>query len=151
MQSIIIDTDIGYDIADTWALNLMLSTNLFDVKLISVTHGDIDYQVALVAKTLKLLNKENIPIVRGIGKSNGKYPLKRWINDFDLNQYKGIIYDSLSRSYEEVLSNDDETVVVGLAPFTSLSTVIPILKKYNTKIVTIGGFLKEGYIEKIIF
>ena len=148
MQSIIIDTDIGYDIADTWALNLMLSTNLFDVKLISVTHGDIDYQVALVAKILKLLNKEHIPIVRGLGNLNNQSPQKRWINDFDLNQYKGIIYDSLSRSYEEVLSNDDKTVVVGLAPFTSLSTVIPIFKKYNTKIVTIGGFLKEGYLEK---
>ena len=86
MQSIIIDTDIGYDIADTWALNLMLSTNLFDVKLISVTHGDIDYQVALVAKILKLLNKEYIPIVRGVGNLNNQYPQKRWLEDFDLKE-----------------------------------------------------------------
>lgn len=148
MQSIIIDTDIGYDIADTWALNFMLSTNLFDVKLISVTHGDIDYQVALVAKILKLLNKEHIPIVRGVGNLNNQYPQKRWLEDFDLKEYNGVIYDSLSLAYEEVLANNNDVIVAGIAPFTSLSTIIPILKKYNTKIVAMAGSFKYGYFDK---
>lgn len=148
MQSIIIDTDIGYDIADTWALNFMLSTNLFDVKLISVTHGDIDYQVALVAKILKLLNKEHIPIVRGIGNLNNQYPQKRWLEDFDLKEYNGVIYDSLSLAYEEVLANNNDVIVAGIAPFTSLSTIIPSLKKYNTKIVAMAGSFKYGYFDK---
>lgn len=148
MQSIIIDTDIGYDIADTWALNFMLSTNLFDVKLISVTHGDIDYQVALVAKILKLLNKEYIPIVRGVGNLNNQYPQKRWLEDFDLKEYNGVIYDSLSLAYEEVLANNSDVIVTGIAPFTSLSTIIPILKKYNTKIVAMAGSFKYGYFDK---
>ena len=148
MQSIIIDTDIGYDIADTWALNFMLSTNLFDVKLISVTHGDIDYQVALVAKILKLLNKEYIPIVRGVGNLNNQYPQKRWLEDFDLKEYNGVIYDSLSLAYEEVLANNNDVIVTGIAPFTSLSTIIPILKKYNTKIVAMAGSFKYGYFDK---
>ena len=148
MQSIIIDTDIGYDIADTWALNFMLSTNLFDVKLISVTHGDIDYQVALVAKILKLLNKEHIPIVRGLGNLNNQSPQKRWLEDFDLKEYNGVIYDSLSLAYEEVLANNNDVIVTGIAPFTSLSTIIPILKKYNTKIVAMAGSFKYGYFDK---
>ena len=148
MQSIIIDTDIGYDIADTWALNFMLSTNLFDVKLISVTHGDIDYQVALVAKILKLLNKEHIPIVRGLGNLNNQSPQKRWLEDFDLKEYNGVIYDSLSLAYEEVLANNSDVIVTGIAPFTSLSTIIPILKKYNTKIVAMAGSFKYGYFDK---
>lgn len=148
MQSIIIDTDIGYDIADTWALNFMLSTNLFDVKLISVTHGDIDYQVALVAKILKLLNREHIPIVRGVGNLNNQYPQKRWLEDFDLKEYNGVIYDSLSLAYEEVLANNNDVIVAGIAPFTSLSTIIPILKKYNTKIVAMAGSFKYSYFDK---
>ena len=59
MQEIIIDINIGYDISDTWALSLMLSTSLFDVKLISVTNGDVDYQVSLVAKILKTLKAKS--------------------------------------------------------------------------------------------
>ena len=53
-MNVILDFNIGYDIGATWALNFLLSKNLFDVKLISISQGDINYQVALVAKILKL-------------------------------------------------------------------------------------------------
>lgn len=144
LQSVIVDTNIGYDIADTWALNLLLLTNLFDTKLISVTSGDIDYQVSLVAKILKSLNKEHIPIARGISSINDKkiQPQKRWLDDFDLNDYKGKIYDSYDVAYEEVLSCNNDIIVVGLAPFTALSEIVSILKKYNIKVVTMSGSLK---------
>ena len=133
MQKIIIDTDIGYDIDDTWALSLMLSTNLFDVKLISVTQGDIDYQVALVAKILKLLGKEHIPIARGICRNEleTNRPQLSWLADFDLSSYAGKIYSTYEEAYENILSTNTDVVVVGLAPFTSLAKTIPILKKYN--------------------
>lgn len=153
MQSVIIDTNIGYDIADTWALNLLLSTNLFDTKLISVTNGDIDYQVSLVAKILKSLNKEYIPIARGISSvnENAIHPQKRWIDDFDLSNYKGKIYDSYDVAYEEVLSCNNDIVVVGLSPFSSLAKVIPVLKKYNTKIVTMSDSLQPRNLAHHIY
>ncbi len=141
MQSVIIDTNIGYDIADTWALSLMLSTNLFDVKLISITSGDTKYQVSLVAKILKSLNKEHIPIAYGISHPDTKKicPQKRWVADFDLNNYNGKIYESYTEAYDEVLSCFNDVIVVGLAPFTSLLTVTQTLRKHDTKIVTMCG------------
>ena len=39
-------------------------------------------------------------------------------------------------------------IVTGIAPFTSLSAIIPILKKYNTKIVAMAGSFKYGYSDK---
>ena len=54
---IIIDTDIGEDIDDTWALIFLLSSRFVDIKLISVTTGDVKYKAKIVAKILTLLNK----------------------------------------------------------------------------------------------
>ena len=71
-MNVILDIEIGYDISSIWALNLMLSTNLFDIKAISISQGDMDYQTALIAKNLKLLNKEYIPIVLGENSDNDK-------------------------------------------------------------------------------
>ena len=44
---IIIDTDIGEDIDDTWALIFLLSSRFVDIKLISVTTGDVKYKAKL--------------------------------------------------------------------------------------------------------
>ena len=150
MRQIIIDTDIGGDIDDIWALVLMLSTNLFDVKMISVTQGDIDYQVKLVAKILKLLNKTYIPIARGLTNhlQDIIHPQKRWVADFELESYDGKIYDSYQEAYEEVLYSEREVTLVGLAPFTSLATIIPILKKHNIKVVQMAGSINIGYFDK---
>ena len=65
------------------------------------------------------------------------------LNDFDLSNYKGKIYDSYDVAYEEVLSCNNDIVVVALSPFSSLAKVIPVLKKYNTKIVTMSDSLQS--------
>ena len=147
MKKIIIDTDIGGDIDDIWALVLMLTTTLFDVKLISVTQGDIDYQVKIVAKILSILNKEHIPIAKGITnfKQEIIHPQNRWIEDFKLESYEGKIYDSYQDAYKDVLNQENDATLVGLAPFTSLATIIPILKKYNTEMILMAGSINVGY------
>lgn len=150
MRKIIIDTDIGGDIDDVWALVLMLSTNLFDVKMISVTQGDIEYQVKLVAKILQKLNKTHIPIARGLTNylQDIIYPQQRWIDDFDLTSYEGKIYDTYDEAYEDILSVEREVTLVALAPFTSLATVVPILKKHNIKVVSMAGSINIGYFDR---
>ena len=150
MKKIIIDTDIGGDIDDIWALVLMLSSNLFDVKMISVTQGDIDYQVSLVAKILFMLNKTHIPIARGIsGKTEDFiYPQRRWLEDFNLFSYEGKIYDTYQEGYEEVLRQNRDVTLVGLAPFTSLRTVISILQKHKVEVVSMAGSINVGYFDR---
>src|SRR5437762_12789661 len=51
---VILDTDIGDDIDDTWALVMLLKSPQFDVKLITTTNGKQDYRVSLLAKLLMI-------------------------------------------------------------------------------------------------
>jgi len=63
---IILDTDIGTDIDDTWALLFLLQCPELEVKLITVSTDDTTYRAKIVAKILQLTNNTSIPI--GIGK-----------------------------------------------------------------------------------
>lgn len=149
MKKIIIDTDIGMDIDDTWALLLFLSSTLYDVSLISITNGDIDYKTKLVAKILKELNMTHIPIAKG--RSNEKdeliYPQKRWIEDFDMGDYEGVVYDSYEEAYQDVLGNSlSEYTVVSLAPYTSIVGVLDLLERHKCTVVSMAGSIYKGYL-----
>ena len=47
---VILDTDIGFDVDDVWALVFLLQCPELDVKLITTTTGDTWYRAAIVAK-----------------------------------------------------------------------------------------------------
>lgn len=89
---VILDTDIGDDIDDTWALLFLLKSPQFDVKLITTTNGQQDYRGRLIAKLLTEAGRTDIPI--GLGAGESKQPRKQmpWIKDFPLSAYKGTIY-----------------------------------------------------------
>lgn len=146
MTKIIIDTDIGEDIDDLWALVLLLSTDSYDIKLISITQGNVEYKVNLVAKILSTLNK-NIPIAKGVSTSPYITPQEKWLKHFSLKKYTGKIYNTYYEAYKDVLSADDCTII-SLAPFTSLVSVLPLIKKNNTKIISMAGSIYKGYFGK---
>ncbi len=149
MKKIIIDTDIGMDIDDTWALLLFLSSTLYDVSLISITNGDIDYKIKIVAKILKELNMTHIPIAKGRSNETDEliYPQKRWIEDFDMNDYEGIIYNSYEEAYQDVLGDSlSEFTVVSLAPYTSIVEVLDLLQRHKCTVVSMAGSIYKGYL-----
>ena len=62
---VILDTDIGFDIDDTWALGLLLKCPELDVKLITTSSDNTPIKAKLVAKFLEIVGRTDIPI--GIG------------------------------------------------------------------------------------
>jgi inosine-uridine nucleoside N-ribohydrolase len=50
---VILDTDIGSDIDDVWALVMLLNSPELDVKLILTANGDTVYRARIVAKLLE--------------------------------------------------------------------------------------------------
>src|SRR5471030_1364820 len=51
--SVILDTDIGDDIDDTWALVLLLKSPVLDLKLVVGDYGESQYRARLLAKLLE--------------------------------------------------------------------------------------------------
>ena len=62
---VILDTDIGDDIDDTWALALLLRSPELDVKLVVGDYGKALYRARLIARFLTVAGRTDIPV--GVG------------------------------------------------------------------------------------
>ena len=95
---IILDTDIGSDIDDTWALGMALNCPELDIKLITTATGDTIYRAKIVAKYLEEVGRSDIPI--GIGPQHKmiRKPQNKYVKNYNLEKYPNIIYKDAAKA-----------------------------------------------------
>ena len=87
---IIIDTDIGDDFDDSWALAAAVSRpDLWDVKMVLTAAKNTERRAQIVAKYLMLYNRTDIPIGIGVHTSDSIGSLYPWASHVDLDAYVG--------------------------------------------------------------
>ena len=86
---VILDTDIGDDIDDTWALALALKSPELDVKLVVTDFGNTEQRAKLVARVLELAGRTDIPIGIGVKENDEPGPQAEWVKGYDLAKYPG--------------------------------------------------------------
>lgn len=116
---VILDTDIGTDIDDTWALALLLALPEFDLKMVVTDHGDTVTRARLAAKFLQVSGRSDIPV--GIGLRGKSVPVhqKGWLGDYDLASYPGVIHqDGISAMVDLIMKSPEKVTlfVIGPAP-----------------------------------
>ena len=82
----VLDTDIGHDVDDVWALAFLLRCPELDVKLITTSTGDTVYRARLVAKILELMDCTHIPIGVGLPLDDNPHTHDAWLGDYELNE-----------------------------------------------------------------
>ena len=89
---VILDTDIGDDIDDTWALAMMLRSPYLDVRLFTGDAGKAVYRSKLIAKMLTIAGRTDVPVGLGIDDMpEGGRAQMPWIEDYNLDDYPGEI------------------------------------------------------------
>lgn len=145
---IILDTDIGFDIDDTWALGLMLKCPEFDVKLITTTSEDTTIKAKLVAKFLEITGRTDIPIGIGPKKSNRKGPLFSWIKKYDLTKYPGVIYENgIETLCKTIEDSPDHVTVIAIGPLGNIAEALTLNPQItdNSCFVGMQGSIRIGY------
>lgn len=149
---VILDTDIGDDIDDTWAIVVMLSSGLFDLRAISVSNYDTEYKARLVCKILSSFGREDIPVFiapptplpNGYRAGQGG-----WVGDFDLGNYRGkVIREDIPRKLGELIEGAGERVCIfGLGPMASLERVLAAAPggKERCFCYVMAGSVRRGY------
>jgi inosine-uridine nucleoside N-ribohydrolase len=145
---VILDTDIGFDIDDTWALGFLLKCPELDVKLITTTSDNTLLKARLVAKFLELVDRTDIPIGIGPQENDEKGVLFDWVKDYELSQYPGTIYkNGVNALCSTVMKSPDPLTLIAIGP---LGTVSEALKENpniieNSRFVGMHGSIYQGY------
>ncbi len=148
---VIIDTDIGDDIDDTWALILALLMDELDIKLISVSIGDTKYKAKLVAKILERLKKTHIPIYISKKIDDGNPSQQKWVKDFHLKDYPGIIFDNEHEVFKRIiLGTKEKMTMLCLGPMTTIQQIMLVYPNLFSKcrFISMAGAIHKGYINE---
>lgn len=146
---VILDTDIGFDIDDTWALGLLLKCPELDVKLITTTSGNTLIKTKQVAKFLENADRTDIPI--GIGPKNGndEEPLYDWVKDYNLSDYPGVIHEDGIEIISDMLQNSLEpTTLIAIGPLGNIAKALRLNQKImeKTRFIGMQGSIYKGYM-----
>ena len=126
---IIIDTDIGTDIDDTWALAMALNSPELDIKLITTARGDTVYRAKLVAKFLQVAGRTDIPIGIGIqlGYNAVREPQADWLKGFNMKNYKGRVFqDGVDAIIKTITASKEKVTVIGIAPLPNIARALSL-------------------------
>lgn len=145
---VILDTDLGDDIDDTWALAMLLGSPQVDVKLIVTASDDTQTKTRLVAKILEGMGRTDIPLAKGVKNSDNKINQAQWLGDYQLDQYKGkVIDDGVGALIDEIKKTKDKITLCVIGPQTNIKAALErdssIAEK--ARVVLMAGSVHIGY------
>lgn len=147
---VIVDTDLGDDTDDYWALACALKDPQLDVKLVTTTYGKQQYRGTLIAKFLTAAGRTDIPIGLGAG-PDGKGNQQGWLGDFTMAGYHGKVdQDGAQAIIDTINSSPTPVTVIAVGP---LNTIGAALKKdpgiaAKANLVAMAGSFHIGYGQK---
>ncbi len=152
----ILDTDLGDDIDDTWALGLLLRCPELDLRLVvSAVEpvDDPDYRARIAARQLSESGFSGVPVAAGLAtKVGGWRPLSEYARDVDLSKYPDYRPDGVKAIVDTVMSSDEVVTILAIGPYTNLKAALEMEPRIaeRARVIAIGGSIYQGVsVEKI--
>ena len=146
---VILDTDIGLDVDDVWALAYLLQCPELEIKLITTCTGDTTYRAALVAKILEVAGRTDIPVGVGLVGDASLKTHSEWLGDYQLSDYTGVVYaDGVTAIADTILASEEVVTLIAIGPLTNVAAALdhtPSIVE-NSKFVGMHGSLRVGYV-----
>jgi len=145
---VILDTDIGGDIDDTWALAMLLRCPELEPRLIVSDTGDTTYRAKLIAKLLETDQRSSIPV--GIGAPTECHRTcnqPEWVADYDLASYPGPVHDDGVQALIDTIMNADEPpTLICIGPVTNVRLALEREPRITEKARFVGmhGCLRKS-------
>lgn len=145
---VILDTDIGDDIDDIWALDMLVKSPELAPKLVVSALNNTRARAALIAKYLAATGNTAVPV--GIGKpgeqNSGSY--FQWASQADLTGYKGKVYEDGVQAAIDIIKKSRETVtIIAIGPLPNIAEMLkrdPAIAP-KTRLVAMSGCLAHAF------
>ena len=145
---VILDTDIGGDIDDAWALALILKSPELDLKMLLTDTGNPAYRGAIAGKYLAAAERTDIPIGLGVYENDGTGPQEPWLGDYAVADYPGQVYtDGVGVMIDMIMNSPVPVTLICIGPIPNILSALerePRIAE-KTRIVGMFGSLRYGY------
>jgi len=146
---VIVETDIGSDIDDMWALVMLLKSPELDPKLIVSGTGDTFVRAKLIAKTLEIAGRTDIEVGIGIPLEQIKLPQAPWVEDYDLDDYPGKVHlDGVGAIIDMIMDSKEEMTFLCLGPLPNVAATLTREPEIANRVRFVGmfGSIHKGYM-----
>ena len=147
---VIIDTDIGSDIDDSFAVAYAAQRSSLDIKLVVTCTDDTTARARIAAKLLTIIGRDgDIPIGIGLKNDNKtKHTLFDWASSYNLSSYKGGVFEDGIDQMGKIIMESPTTVnIICIGPVTNFPE---LLKRYpgvakKARVYAMAGSIHRGY------
>ncbi len=143
---ILLDTDIGSDIDDAFALALIVESPELDLLGVTTVSGDTAARARLAAKMLWMAGRKEVPVVAGDPGKPMRMEQTRWALDFTSPQLRP--EKAVDFLKAEIERQPGEITLVAIGPLTNVGALLkrhPEVGKKIKRIVLMGGSIARGY------
>jgi inosine-uridine nucleoside N-ribohydrolase len=146
---VILATDIGDDIDDTWALGFLLKSPELNLKLVATEYGKAPYRAKLLGKFLEKTGRADIPIAVGPDvEPRGKGSLAEWVADYDLKSYPGRVHaDGVGAMIDVIMKSPQPVTLICIGPMPNVAAAIEREPRIvqRARFVGMDGSARLGY------
>ena len=137
-MKVVLDTDIGTDIDDAWALGYALKSPTFDLLGVTVTDADTPQRARLACKLLYRLGRTEVPVA--VGRQTPAVPPDRvdyqftWAEDFQA--YTPVSTPAVEFLADIIRKNPGQVTLIAVGPLQNIGDlvrqhpdVVPLVKR----------------------
>jgi len=146
-ELVIIDTDIGDDIDDAFAVGLVLQSLEFKILGITTAFGNTKLRAQLAERMLDAVGRSDIPVVAGVETTpRAKFSQAQYAEGGDAKKiHPGSAPDFI---LDQIRKHSGEITLIAIGPQTNLGAAItkdPSTFRKLKRIVIMGGSVYKGY------
>jgi len=145
---VILDTDIGDDIDDTWALSLILKSPELDLKLVVGDNGNAVYRARLIAKMLQAAGRTDVAVGIGLRPEDKGGRQAAWIQGYDLKSYPGKVHtDGVQALIDTIMNSPQPVTLIAIGPVQNVAAALEREPRIAQKARFVGmhGSVRMGY------
>jgi len=145
---VILDTDIGSDIDDTWALATLLCCPELELKLVTTATSEPAERAKIVCRVLEAGGRSDVPVGVGLPVVNQEIRHGEWTAGYDLRRYAGgVREDGVGAMIETILASPTDVTLVCIGPLPNIAEALRREPRIaaRTHFVGMHGSVFRGY------
>jgi inosine-uridine nucleoside N-ribohydrolase len=146
---VILATDIGDDIDDTWALGFLLKCPELDLKLVLTDYGKPQYRAKLLARFLQDTGHTQVEVAVGPdAEPHGEGGQAAWVKDYDLKSYPGKVHtNGVQAVIDTIMHSKEQVTLIGIGPMPNVAATLarePRITRH-ARFIGMDGSVRLGY------